>query len=196
VNAWFRGGALAGGAILLVGMGVGAQIREIGPGPGGTRQGPGVQQRAGHPEVLWNTRGPEFEGGDRVVLQFALRRIDPKAAVGRVPPPQGVDGIIVYPASRLLMVRGLRDAVASYRSALEKIDREGVPAAVEAAATPEIRAPVNGKLSLQADRLVHDGAVTRATGHVVIGLADGIELHAQQVRITREGGQQRIVIER
>jgi hypothetical protein len=44
--------------------------------------------------------------------------------------------------------------------------------------------------------VVQEGDVTHAAGHVAIGVADGIELSAQQVRVIREGARQRIVIEK
>jgi hypothetical protein len=42
----------------------------------------------------------------------------------------------------------------------------------------------------------HEGQALEATGHVVLGLPNDIELRAQQVRVTTENGQQRIVIEK
>jgi hypothetical protein len=200
MKVWYRGGALAGGALLLASSHIGAQIREGVAGARMPRAESGVVERRGHPEVLLNTRAPEFEGGERVVVQIMLKQLDPKAAVGKVPPPAGVDGLIAYPGSRLLMVRGTKEAVAGYRASLEKLDREaegGKP--VDGAAlgmSPEIRVPVTEKLALKAERVTQEGAMSRATGHVVLGLGNGIELRAQQVRITTVGGQRRIIIEK
>ena len=59
-----------------------------------------------------------------------------------------------------------------------------------------ILVPAQGKLSLKADRLVNQGESTQATGHVVLRLANGIELRARQVRVTTEDGKRRIVIEK
>ncbi len=61
---------------------------------------------------------------------------------------------------------------------------------------PVIVIPAGAKLRLEAERVAQDGNVTQATGHVVIGLANGIELRAREVRVTREGDRQRIVIEK
>jgi hypothetical protein len=193
-----RGAALAGAALLVVAIHTGAQIREGGAGPVTRREGTETVTRRGHPEVLLNTRAPEFEGGERAVAQFMLKRLDPKAAVGKVPPPKGIDGIIAYPGSKMLMVRGLKEAVAGYRAALEKADMGAGEASggEKAEMRPEIWLPAKGKLDLRADQTTHDGAVTRATGRVVIGLPNGIELRAQQVRVTTEGGKRRIVIEK
>ena len=56
--------------------------------------------------------------------------------------------------------------------------------------------PLTEKLVLKAERVTQEGAVSRATGHVVLGLRNGIELRAQQVSVTTEGGQRRIIIEK
>jgi hypothetical protein len=193
-----RGGALAGAALLVVAVHTGAQIREGGAGPVSSPGSSEATARRAHPEVLLNTRGPEFEGGDRVVAQFMLKRLDPKAAVGKVPPPKGIDGIIAYPGSRMLMVRGLKEAVAGYRAALEKADGADseVSAEKKTAGRPEIWLPATGRLNLRADQTTQDGPVTRATGRVVISLPNGIEVRAQQVRVTTEDGKRRIVIEK
>jgi hypothetical protein len=193
-----RGAALAGAALLVVGIHAGAQIREGGAGPVSRPEEAKAAAGRPHPEVLLNTRGPEFEGGERVVAQFMLKRLDPKAAVGKVPPPKGIDGIIAYPGSRMLMVRGLKEAVAGYQAALEKADAGTVETggAEQAATLPEIWLPAKGKLDLRSDRTVQDGSVTRATGSVLIRLPDGVEVRAQQVRVTTEDGKRRIVIEK
>jgi hypothetical protein len=199
MRVWYRGGILAGAALMLASGHIGAQIRQGVGGPSSPRPAAGLTERMGHPEVLLNTRDPEFEGGERVIAQWMFRRLDPKAAVGRLTPPKGIDGIIAYPGSRMLMVRGKKDVVASYRAALEKLDREaGAPETPEkeAGERPEVVVAAKGKLALKADQVSQEGGLTRATGHVVIGLADGIELRAAQVRITTEGGRRRIVIEK
>jgi hypothetical protein len=119
--------------------------------------------------------------------------------VAKLTPPKGIDGIIAYPGSRMLMVRGKKDAVAGYRAALEKLDREAGATetpGVEVGGRPEVVVAAKGKLALKADQVSQEGGETRATGHVVIGLANGIELRAGQVRITTEGGRRRIVIEK
>jgi hypothetical protein len=193
-----RGAVLASAALLVVGIHAGAQIREGGAGPVSRSEGATAAGGRSHPEVLLNTRGPEFEGGDRVVAQFMLKRLDPKAAVGKVPPPQGIDGIIAYPGSRMLMVRGLKAAVAGYKAALEKVDAgtAAVGDLEKAEARPEIWLPAKGKLDLRADQTTQDGSITCATGAVVIRLPNGVEVRAQQVRVTTEGGKRRIVIEK
>jgi hypothetical protein len=200
MRVWYRGGALAGAALLLATGHIGAQIRQGVGGAPSPRAAPGLVERTGHPEVLLNTRDPEFEGGERGIAQLRFRQLDPKAAVGKIPPPKGIDGIIAYPGSRMMMVRGTKQAVAGYRAALEKLDREGGAAAgwkgMEAAERPEVVVPAHGKLALKADQVSQEGGLTRATGHVVIGLANGIELRAAQVRITTAGGSRRIVIEK
>jgi hypothetical protein len=207
MKVWYRGAALAGAALLWAGAHVGAQIRETVGLPPLRSKGPGLAERPNHPVVLLNTREGEFSGGERIVTQFMLKRLDPERAVAKVSPPKGIDGIIAYPGSRLLMVRGTREAVAGYRASLEKADREtgakesseGRPrmGGSETSGTrPVILVPANGKLNLKADQLVHEGDAMEATGHVVLGLANGIELHAQQVRVTPKDGQQQIVIEK
>jgi hypothetical protein len=202
MKVWYRGAALAGAALLWVGAHVGAQIREtVGLAPKRV-EGHAVTERPGHPVVLLHSRAGEFEGGERIVTQFMLQRLDPASAVDRVSPPKGVDGIIAYPGSHVLEVRGTKEAVAGYRASLEKLDRapgeerrhDG--AEVVPGDRPSLTIPENSKLSLKADRLEHAGDVTRAIGHVVIGLGTGIELHAQRVRVTRSGALQEIVIEK
>src|SRR5262245_31287068 len=132
MRVWYRGGPVAGAALLLASRQIGAQIRQGVGGPSSPRTSAGLTERAGHPEVLLNTRDPEFEGGERVIVQWTFKRLEPKAAVARITPPKGIDGIIAYPGSRMLMVRGKKDAVASYRAALEKLDRAaGAPQAHE-----------------------------------------------------------------
>ncbi len=195
MRVWMRSAALAGGALLLAGMHVGAQIREIGGSPGRTRGAARMTPRRGQPEVLMNTREGEFVGGERVIAQIMLKRVDPKGAVDRLTPPTGIDGIIAYPGSRMLEVRGTKEAVAAYRASLEKLDRAGTAAAASDA-WPEIVVRSAGKLALTADQVSQDGATTRATGHVVICLGNGVELKARSVRVLTEDGQRRIVIEK
>jgi len=206
MKVWCRGAALAGAALLWAGAHVGAQIRETVGLPPAPRQRSGVVERPNHPVVLLNTREGEFSGGERIVTQFMLKRIDPARAVEKVSPPQGIDGLIAYPGSRMLMVRGTREAVAGYRASLEKVDREAGNERGERgqslnegeapAGLPVILVPAHGKLSLKADRLENQGESTRATGHVVLRLANGIELRARQVRVTTADGKRRIVIEK
>jgi hypothetical protein len=202
MKVWYRGAALAGAALLWMGAYVGAQIREtVGPAPKQV-EGHGATERPGHPVVLLHSRAGEFEGGERIVTQFILQRLDPASAVDRVSPPKGVDGIIAYPGSHVLEVRGTKEAVAGYRASLEKLDRAPAEERRRAGAgdvsvgRPSLTIPVNRKLSLKADRLERAGEVTRAIGHVVIGLGSGIELHAERVRVTRAGANQEIVIEK
>jgi hypothetical protein len=207
MKVWYRGAALASVALLWAGAHVGAQIRETVGLPSTQPKGTGLAERPHHPVVLLNTREGEFSGGERIVAQFMLKQLDPEGAVARVSPPKGIDGIIAYPGSRMLMVRGTREAVAGYRASLEKLDRqagarepgEGRPSLDEdetSAVRPFILVPSSGKFSLKADRVEQGGKGMEATGHVVLGLPDGIELRAQQVRVTTNGGRQRIVIEK
>jgi hypothetical protein len=195
MNVWFRGAALASGLLMLAGIHVGAHKREVGRDKQAPRGRPTLAARPNHPVVLLNGRIGESVEGERIVEQILLKQLDPKTAVDRVSPPMGVDGIIAYPAAGTLMVRGTKEAVASFRASLEKLDREsGEPAAP--AAQPVITIGADTKLSLKADRVETEGSVVRATGHVVIGLPNGIELRADQVRVTTEGGKKRIVIEK
>jgi hypothetical protein len=200
MNVWFRSTALASGALLVAAIHTGAQIREGVSGPVPERQRSGLVQRRGHPQVLLHTRGPEFEGGERVIQYLLFKHLDPKEAVGKLSPPAGIDGLIAYSGSKLLVIRGTKEAVAGYRSSLERLDRAAPeppsPAPVAVAGRPEIVVSAREKLNLNADKVSQDGSVTRATGQVVIRLGDGIELTAQQVRIVSEGGKQRIVIEK
>lgn len=197
MKVWFRAAGLAGGALLVVGLQVGAQIREIVPGGEVATPRPGLVARPGHPVVLLHTREGEFVGGERTVTQIMFKRLDPKAAVSKISPPEGIDGIIAYPRSRLLEVRGTKAAVAGYRASLEKLDRESRESETAApAAHPVITVAAAAKLALKADRVESEGETVRATGHVVIGLANGIELRAQAVRITTAGGKKRIEVEK
>src|SRR5580704_7567870 len=104
MKVWYRGAALAGAALLWVGAHVGAQIREtVGLAPHRAGQS-GAVERPGHPVVLLHSRAGEFEGGERIVTYLVLQRLDPASVVDRVSPPKGVDGIIAYPGSRMLVV--------------------------------------------------------------------------------------------
>jgi hypothetical protein len=212
MNVWFRGAALAGGALLLMGMHVGAQIREGGSSLTNAPRGSGLIERADHPVVVWNNRDNVFVGGERIVTQFRVR-LDPEA-VSKDRPPAGVDGIIAYPGSGMLMVRGTKEAVASYRASLAKLDgaatapsdagappkplEKGKAAAdvAASAARPVITVAAQAKIGLNADRIEKRGRVMEAKGHVVIHLANGVELHAQQVRVTTKGGERQIFIEK
>jgi hypothetical protein len=207
MRVWYRCVVLAGAALLWAGANVRAQIRETVSLPPAYTQKGGLTERPNHPVVLLHSREGEFTGGARMVAQLMFKQIDPTKAVEKVTPPKGIDGIIAYPESRMLMVHGTPEAVAGYRVSLEKLDREAAtgkagektqgPAVSDAASSsPVILLPAGAKLRLEADRVEQDARTTRATGHVVIGLPDGIELRAKQVRVTREGGQQRIAIEK
>jgi hypothetical protein len=213
MNVWFRSAALAGGALLLMGIHVGAQIREGGSSVIHAPKGSGPIERPNHPVVLWNNRDNVFVGGERIVAQLRVQ-LDPET-VSKVHPPAGVDGIIAYPGSRMLMVRGTREGVASYRASLAKLEGEAAEApsdtrepaktkekgkavaVVEASATrPVITMTSNAKIGLHADRIDKKGGVVQASGHVIIELANGVELHAQQIRVTTKGGEKQIVIEK
>src|SRR5947209_3843472 len=179
MRVWYRSAALAGTALLWVGVHARAQIREtVGLPPAHPPKG-GLKERPNHPVVLLHSREGEFTGGERTTTQFILKQIDPVKAVEKVTPPKGIDGIIAYLGSQMLMVRGTREAVAGYRAALEQVDRAaglGEPGkpGKEGEATsdrPVILLPATAKLRLEADRLQQDGQVMQATGHVVIGLA-------------------------
>ncbi len=124
MRVWYRGAVLAGAALFWVGVHARAQIREtVGLPPAHPTQG-GLTERPNHPVVLLHSREGEFTGGDRVIAQFMLKQMDPTKAVEAVTPPKGIDGIIAYPGSRMLMIRGMREAVAGYRASLEKVDRD------------------------------------------------------------------------
>jgi hypothetical protein len=194
MNVWFRGAALAGGLLLLMGMHVGAHKEEaVGDRTPGTRRG--LVARPNHPVVLLNGQVGEGIEGEQIVAQVMLKQLDPRTAVEKISPPKGVGGIIAYPAARILMLRGTKEAVAGYRASLEKLDSE-TGAALAPATPPVITLAPNTKLSLKAERVVSEGGVTRATGNVVMGLPSGIEIRAHQVRVTTEGGKKRIVIEK
>jgi hypothetical protein len=213
MNVWFRGASLAGGALLLMGMHVGAQIREGGSSLTHPPQGSGLIERPNHPVVLWNNRDNVFVGGERIVSQFAVQ-VDPET-VSKFHPPAGIDGIIAYPGSRMLMVRGTKEAVASYRASLAKLEREAAESSSDAgesskhadkakapagkawsATHPVLTIAAKAMSQLKADRIDKKGPVVHATGHVVIQLGHGAELHAQQVRVTTSGDEKRIVIEK
>jgi hypothetical protein len=202
MNIWYRSAALAGAILLWANIHVGAQIREaVGlPSKPGAASHP--TERSNHPVVLLHTRAGEFEGGERIVSYLMLQRLDPASAVERASPPRGLDGLIAYPGSRMLAIRGTKEAVAGYRAALEKLDRAPVEAARPAkgggaaASRPWLIIPEGAKLGLEADRVETEGDVTHATGHVVIRMGSGVELHAAQVRVTRRNAAQEIVIEK
>lgn len=195
MRVWIRSAALAGGALLLAGMHVGAQIRELAGSGSKVAPRSGPMERPNHPVVLLNGRVGESVAGERVIVEFRLQQMDPKEVVEKVTPPKGVDGIIAYPASRMLTLRGTKEAVSDYRTSLEKLDRaNGVTAS--AGARPAITLAAAAKLSVKADKVEGTDRDLRATGDVVIGLPNGIELRAQQVRITTEGGRKRVVIEK
>jgi hypothetical protein len=202
MNIWYRSAGLAGAILLWANIHVGAQIREtagLPPKPGTTSR---PRERGNHPVVLLHTRAGEFEGGERIVTYLMLQRLDPASAVERASPPSGVDGLIAYPGSRMLAIRGTKEAVAGYRATLEKLDHS--PAATDRQATaggagesrPSLIIPEGAKLGLEADRVETEGDVTRATGHVFIRLGSGVELHAAQVRLTKRNAGQEMVIER
>src|SRR5438067_2181012 len=201
MKVWYRGAVLAGASLLWVGAHVGAQIRETVGLPSKHGQGGGVVERANHPIVLRHTRAGEFEGGQRTVSYLILQRLDPAGAVERVSPPSGVDGIIAYPGSRMLVIRGTKEAVAGYRASLEKLDRAGGaasrPAKLESpqGGRPSLTIPEGGRLGLKADRVQRSGDVTRASGHVILSLGNGIELHAERVHVRKSETGQEIVIE-
>jgi hypothetical protein len=113
------------------------------------------------------------------------------------------------------MDRGTKEAITSYRASLEKLDQEATEAPGDAGEVPKPK--TNGKslakaavpadhavltmaaktiYGLNADRINTKGTVVQAAGHVVIHLANGVELRAQQVRVTAHGGQKEIVIEK
>lgn len=207
MRVWYPSLVLASAVLLGAGFPAVAQIRETVPLSAAHPPQGALAERPNHPVVLLHTRAGEFTGADQTVAQFMLKQIDPVKAVETVSPPKGIDGIIAYPGSRMLMVRGSREAVAGYRASLEKADREapargprepaGGPG--ERAVSPEqpvILLPTREKLQIKADHVETKGESLQATGNVVLRLANGIELRARRVRITRSGGQQRIEIER
>lgn len=206
MKVWLRGAALAGAALFWAGTHVGAQIRESVNLPSGHAQGPGLAERPNHPVVLLNSHAGLFSGEKQIVAQLMLKQLDPAEAVEKVTPPKGIDGIIAYPGARMLMVRGTEEAVAGYRASLEKVDRQvgKVPSqpgrsqseGEVAGGRPVVLIPAKGKLQLKADRLVQQGKSTEAIGHVVLDLANGIELRAERVRVTGEDGERRIEIEK
>jgi hypothetical protein len=202
MKVWYRSAALAGVALLWTGAHVGAQIRQSVGLPAKPVEGRGVVERANHPVVLLHTRAGEFEGGERTVSYLMLQRLEPTRAVERVTPPDGVDGIIAYPGSRMLVIRGTKAAVAGYRASLEKLDRAPGEAARPSKAEnapegrPSVTLPSGGKLGLKADRVERAGDVTHASGHVVLHLGNGIELHAERIRVNKGADGQEIVIEK
>jgi hypothetical protein len=202
MKVWYRSAALAGAGLLWVGAHVGAQIRDTVGLPPKRVEGRGVVERSNHPVVLLHSRAGEFEGGPRTVSYLMLQRLDPAGAVERVSPPSGVDGIIAYPGSRMLVIRGSKEAVAGYRASLEKLDRApgeaGRPAKAGSVveAHPSLILPEGGKLGLKADRVERAGDVTHATGHVILSLGNGIELHAARVQVRKSEAGQEIVIEK
>lgn len=206
MKVWMRGAALASAALFWAGTHVGAQIRQsvsLAPARAG---GSGLTERPNHPVVLLNSHEGTFTGVRQVVTQLTLKQLDPAAAVEQVAPPKGIDGIIAYPGSRMLIVRGTEAAVAGYRSALESADRQAGTGVGNVRPNPSLReapnglpvivVPARGKLQLQADRLAQEGTSTEAIGHVLLKLPNGVELHARQVRIVAADGQRRIEIER
>jgi hypothetical protein len=52
------------------------------------------------------------------------------------------------------------------------------------------------KLGLTADRVERAGDVTRASGHVVMQLGNGVELRAERIRATKGSAGQEIVIQK
>lgn len=201
MKVWYRSAALAAAALLWLGAHVGAQIREAVGLPAKPVEARGVAERPNHPVVLLHTRAGEFEGGARSVSYLMLQQLEPAAAVERVSPPSGVDGIIAYPGSRMLVIRGTKEAVAGYRASLEKLDRAPGAASRPSKAEspresrPSLIVPEGGKLGLKADRVERAGDLTRASGHVVLSLGNGIELHAERVRVRKSEAGQEIVIE-
>ena len=144
MNIWYRGAALAGAILLWASVHVGAQIREtvgLPPRPGsGARPTERSEPPGGAaPHPRGRVRGRRADRHLSVMLQ----RLDPAGAVERASPPSGVDGIIAYPGSRMLAIRGTREAVAGYRAALEKLDRAPVEAArpAKAGGAPSRAAP-------------------------------------------------------
>jgi len=201
MKVWYRSAALAAAALLWVGAHVGAQIRETIGLPAKPVEGRGVVERSNHPVVLLHTRAGEFEGGARGISYLMLQRLEPADAVERVSPPSGVDGIIAYPGSRMLVLRGTKEAVAAYRASLEKLDRSPGTASrpskaeVPGGSRPSLIIPEGSKLGLKADRVERSADVTRATGHVILSLGNGIELRAERVRVRKSEAGQEIFIE-
>jgi hypothetical protein len=202
MNIWSRSTALAGAILLWASVHVGAQIRQTVGLPPKTGAADRVIERSNHPVVLLHTRAGEFEGGERTVASLVLKRLDPVGAVDRVSPPTGVDGIIAYPGSRMLVIRGTKEAVAGYRAALEKQDGAPVEAGGLGKAgggierQPSLIIPEGVKLGLTADRVERAGDVTRASGHVVMQLGNGVELRAERIRATKGSAGQEIVIQK